>query len=177
MATRLYFHQTSSSVSNLPTTEQSTLTADSGKNADAFTVNRSMNTTLGTAQTSLSLTTVSTTSLQTFYYTRFVSEQLSGVSSISANTWTYNAAYSNTQSNSRFPVLSAQPLKNVVIYVWRPSTQTKVGGGNIFDGASPAITRSAGTSELSLSTTVSGAAVSGIVDGDVIVCEIWVSWT
>ena len=45
---RLYFHAASNPLSNLPTTEQSSLTSD--KVVDAVTVNRTMDKTIGTSQ-------------------------------------------------------------------------------------------------------------------------------
>ena len=130
--TRLYFHAATSALSNLPTTEQSSLT--SIKDVDAQSVNRTMNTTIGTSQASLALTSNATTSLQRYYFTRFVSETLTGVSSITAQTWTYNFAASEPTGGAlaNYPIATTGPVR-VVCYVWRPGTG-KV--GDILDGNS-----------------------------------------
>lgn len=164
MATRLYFHATTSGLSNLPTSEQSSLTVN--KSADAQTVNRSMDTTIGTSQTSVALTSNATTSQQVYYFTRFVSEELSGISSITAQTWTYNFAVQCSNAQARFPVSSgAVP---VVVYVWRPSTSAVV--GTIFD--STAGSCGIASAETGFNVTFSGSSVASVADGDVICIEI-----
>jgi hypothetical protein len=171
LATRLYFHSTNSALSNLPTTDQSSLTND--KIVDALTVNRSMNTTIGTAQTSLALSSNNTTSIQRYYYTRFVSDSLNGISSISANTWTYNFAAQQSSTFARFPAGVNGPVR-VTCYVWRPSSSTKI--ADILDGNSNNVNQSV-TTEISFNLTFTGAAVASIVDGDVIVFEVWFETT
>ena len=129
-----------------------------------------MNTTIGTGQTSLANNSLAVSTVKSYYIARFVSPLL-GQSSIAANTWTLS--YAATQSNiiARFPFQNVQPTY-LSIYVWRTSTQTVL--GSIFDGASANISRSAVTTELSVTATVSGSAVSSINSGDdVIICEMW----
>src|SRR4249919_1483194 len=128
MVTRLYFHAALNPLANLPTTEQSSLT--SNKDVDAQNVSRLMDTTIGTGQTSLVLTSNATLSQQVYYFTAFVSPPLSGISSITAQTWTYNFAAQGSAINANFPA-NAAPVR-VTSYVWRPSTQSKV--ANILDG-------------------------------------------
>jgi hypothetical protein len=166
--TRLYFHALANPVSNLPTTERSTLTAN--KVVDAETVNRTMTTIIGTAQTSLVLTSNATTALQRYYFSRFVSETLQNVTSITAQTWTYNFASTSNAAGSRFPVTGTNAPVRVVAYVWRPSTSAKV--GDIVDGNS-ASTVDITTAERVQSTTFAGNQVLGVQQGDVLCFEIW----
>ena len=131
-----------------------------------------MNTTIGASQTSLAIvnTAISGNAL---YFTKFVSEALSGVSSITSgtNNWTYNFAAKESGANSNFPVNSSGTAR-MVIYVWRPSSQTKL--GNIMDTNST-INTAEGTAntEVSHNVTGNGVTVSSVQDGDVICCEIW----
>lgn len=180
MATRLYFHAATSTVSGtLPSTEQSSRT--SAQNVDAQTVNRSMNTSIGTAQTSVTGTSANATD-RIVYITKFISQPLV-TTSISANTWTLNFAYKIANStNQTAPVREAtgNPKYNVMpltCYVWRPSTGAKV--GNIIDADSAGTSgefhdcSQTGTSELVEQGTFSGSAVTATA-GDVIVLEAWI---
>ena len=167
--TRLYFHALLNPLPNLPTTERSTLTPI--KTVDAQTVNRTMNTIIGTAQASLVLTPNVTTTLQRYYFTKFVTDTLSGgISSITAQTWTYNFAGKGGSNNSSFPVSSVNQPVRVTAYVWRPSTQSKV--GDIVDSNS-ASTIDKSTLEKVHHSTFSGIQVLGVQDGDVLVFEVW----
>ncbi len=168
--TRLYFHAVANPVSNLPTTERSTLTAN--KVVDAETVNRLMNTIIGTAQTSKVNTANLTTALQRYYFTRFVSETLSNVTSITAGTWTYNFAANGANTNANFPVNSTNQPVRVVLYVWRPSTASKV--GDIVDSNSASTIDEPTTAiEKVHHTTFAGNQVLAVQQGDVLCFEVW----
>jgi len=180
MATRLYFHAATSTVSGtLPSTEQSSRT--SAQNVDAQTVNRSMNASIGTSQANATASSASATD-RIVYITKFISQPLV-TTSISANTWTLNFAFkiANT-TNQTCPVFegaSNPKYSNLPItcYIWRPSNGTKV--GNIFDADSAGTTgefhdcSKTGTSELVEQGTFSGSAVTATA-GDVIVLEAWI---
>jgi len=169
MATRLYFRSATSGLSNLPTTEQSALTAS--KSVDAATVNRTLSETIGTGQTSLSMTTNAVSTLQTLYFGRFVSLALN-MASLPAQTWTYNFATMQDSSFANFPTSSTNLPVYVCCYVWRPSTTSKL--GNVLDGDSAsAYDEIAGGSEKVGHGTFSGAAVNSMQDGDVLVFEVW----
>lgn len=171
MATRLYFHSQLSTVSGtLPSTEQSALT--STKNADAQTVNRSMNTTIGTGQTSILLVSNATTSAQNFYFTKFVSQPLNQTN-VTAQTWTYNFAAEEELTSNNFPVTGSSDELYLNLYVWRPSTGSKV--GTIFDAqtASGVVNEAPAGTEEAYHITFSGSAVASAAVGDVIICEIW----
>jgi hypothetical protein len=166
--TRLYFHAAANSVPNLPTTTQSSLTAD--KLADAATVNRFMDTNIGTAQTTVNLTTNSTTSLQRYYFTRFVSDTLSGITSITAQTWTYNFSATQTSTTANFPCAGTAAVR-VMAYVWRPGTG-KV--GDILDGNTAAtVVEASANFQRSHDPDFTGSLVSSVQDGDVICFEVW----
>jgi hypothetical protein len=165
--TRLYFHAVLNTLPNLPTTERSILTAN--KLVDAENISRTMSTIKGTVQTSLVLSSNPTSVLQRYYFGRFASDTLTNISSITAQTWTYNFA-TITNAGSRFPVNGTNAPVRVVAYVWRPSTASKV--GDIVDGNS-ASTVDVTTTERAHITTFSGNQVLGVQAGDVLCFEVW----
>lgn len=170
MTTRLYFHVIGNGLANLPGTEQSSLT--SNKDAESQIANHHMDTTIGVGQNSIVLSSIASTSLQRYFFTRFVSNPLSGISSISAQTWTYNFASIGSSVSSNFPCSSTNQPVRVMAYVWRPSTQSKV--GDIVDGNSAStVSEPAAASERSQQTTFTGSSVASVADGDVICFEIW----
>ena len=143
---------------------------------DAQSVNRSMNTTIGTSQQALTYTTTATRSDDFGYCTKFISEPLD-LTSVSANTWTYNfaALCNNVTVVTFYPVYTANSRTVVTCYVWRPSTGAKV--ANIYDGNTSNTYNDNGdlnqTNERSQHGTFTGSAVTCQV-GDVIVLEMWV---
>jgi hypothetical protein len=168
LVTRLYFHNATDSTTGLPTAEQASLTSNLNMEGSQ-TTNRQMNITIGTSQASVSGIHGST-SLKTIYFTRFVSAALS-VSSISANTWTYNFSTKEVSASENFPV-SGSGFVYAVCYVWRPSSSTKV--GTIIDGFTAAnITEPAANTQVVHHTTFSGSSVASLVAGDVIIFEVW----
>lgn len=149
----------------MPSAEQSTVTA--AHNIVAQTTNKSMNTTIGTGQVTVSANLSISTTVQTVYVTRFISDVL-GQTSIAANTWTINQAYQRPGNNINWP---NNPVQSV-IYVWRPSTGAKV--SNIIDSSSSPTQSLSGTSMRTKVFTVSGSAVT-CQTGDVIVFESFTS--
>jgi hypothetical protein len=169
VATRFYFHATTNSTSGLPTAEQSSLTAD--QSADAATLNRTMNTTIGTAQTSIAQSSIATTATRNYYFCRFVSQPIFQ-SSIAANTWTYNFAAKESTTAGNFPVAATNQPVRVNCYVWRPSTSTKI--GTILDGNTASTVDEVNPpDEAAHHVTFSGSAVSSMQNDDVIILEIW----
>ena len=169
MATRLYFHAANSGVSGtLPSTEQSSLTLS--KQADAVTVNRSMDTTIGTSETSLSIAQ----GTGTYYYTKFVSP-LIYQTSIAANTWLYRFGAQSQDTGNNFPVSGNNAAVRVTAYVWKPSNGTKY--ADIIDSTSAAtVDEGAASFKLWKITTFAGSQVTGLTSGDaVIVFEVWFS--
>lgn len=182
MATRLYLHAATSTVSGtLPSTEQSSRTA--AQNCDAQTVNRSMNTSVGVSQAVIQANTANATD-RIVYVTKFVSLPLV-TTSISANTWTYNFAYKiNSVANQTAPVKEGATNPEysnlpVTLYIWRPSTGAKV--GNIYDQDTPGTTGeffdcskpASAPAEFAENGSLSGSAVTAAA-GDVIVLEAWI---
>lgn len=171
MATRFYFHAASSGVSGtLPSTEQSTISENG--HVDAQTVNRSMSTSIGTSEATLTLTTNATVSAQNYYITKFVSP-LIYQTSISANTWVYAfSAMEGTAAAQNWPVSGTNKAVYVNIYVWRPSNGSLV--GTIRDGTSAATVDEASVSTKAYHiVNVTGSAVNNVQNGDVIIIEIW----
>ena len=166
--TKLYFHNTTSGLGGLPTTEQSSLTPDN--TSDALTINRTMSPTIGSAQTSKVCTTKASTSSQVAYFTRFVSNVL-GVTSIAANTWNYAWAGAEDNVNANFPCSADNKAITVCVYVWNTNNSTKV--GNVLDGSSNTDYNETNnvSTETSYFGTFAGSAVNSIPAGSVLVYE------
>lgn len=173
MATSLYFHiaLNPAATGTFPSTEQSSATANESP-FDAQSVNRYMNTTVGTGQTSLQSSASFFTNGDKVYITKFVSDPLTSNTSIAANTWTYGAGFSDVSLGGAFPAgNSSGAVFPSTMYVWRPSTGAKV--GNIFDGNSATATGyGAASSERAVKVTFTGSAVSALAN-DVLIFEAW----
>ena len=168
--TRLYLRAVINALPNLPTVEGSTLT--SNKDVDAQTINRTLSLIKGGSQTSLVLNSNATTTLQRYYFSRFVSDTLSGISSITAQTWTWNIAVKESSTSARFPASGTNQPVRIVGCVWRPSTQNTV--GDIIDSNSNAtIDEASVANETVQIATFSGTQVLGVQDGDVLCFEVW----
>ena len=175
MATKLYLHSATSTVSGtLPTDEQSSLTPDANDFEGSRTTNRTMNTTIGVSQANLTNTSTGDTNAHNYYITRFVSPLLYQ-GNISAQTWTMEYAAKEANAAANFPRNGAGAMY-VNCYVWKPSDGTKV--GTILDGNSNADGEEAGTTQTVINFTFSGAAVTGMTPGDaVLVIEMWAQVT
>ena len=168
--TKLYFHNATSGLSSLPTTEQSSLTVDN--NSDPLTTNRTLSSTIGSSQVSLTCNTNASTSAQVAWFSRFVSPIITNTS-ISANTWNYAFAVNESNVNANFPCSSTGKQIWVNAYVWNTGSGTKV--GNIIDGLShspgdfnePTVA----ATETSVFGTFDGSLVSSIPSNCVIVYE------
>ena len=173
MVTKIFFHPaTSVQAGTLPTASQSTSTAGVSP-FDAQTVNRYMNTTIGTSQTTLTCTSTTFTALELVYITRFVSDILdSSTTTISANTWTYEAGFSDVVSSGDWPGGSSSAHAfPCTLYVWRPSTGAKI--GTIFDGNSASTTAFIkNTTQRGVKVTFTGSGVTAAT-GDVLIFEAW----
>lgn len=173
--TKLYLHREgvgSLPSGTLPSSEQSSLTADTNlfDNEDG-SENRVMDDTISAqAQTSLTNTSTADTNAHNYYIARWVSPKLN-MTSISANTWNLKFAASEGNANANFPRNGAGALR-IVAYCWKPSNGTKY--GDILDGNSAADFEEAGTTQTLIEGTFSGAAVSSLTADDVvIVFELW----
>lgn len=129
-----------------------------------------MDTTIGTSQTSVVITSVADTNSHNYYFTRFASQPLYQ-SSLAANTWTYNFATKESNGLANFPETSNNKSVRVTCYVWRPSNSSLVGW--ILDGNSAAtVDEGLAGLEIGHHVTFSGSAVSGVQAGDVIIFEV-----
>ena len=171
MTTRFYLHATNSTVSGtLPLTKQSSQTYN-GSIDSVSTSKRTMNTTIGTAQTSLASASnaigFGTTGI--LFVARFISAPIYQTS-VAANTWNFSIAGKTTSVADYHPNAGSGGVP-VCLYVWRPSSGTKV--GTIFDSSTASVTApSSYTTEICTYTTFSGSAVSGVQNGDVIILEL-----
>lgn len=134
-----------------------------------------MDTVIGTSQTSISVP-INFLGLRNMYFTRFVSEPLaSSVTSIAANTWTYNFASMNESLAVNFPVSSTNKAIAITCYVWRPGTGKL---GNILDGNSAALyNEGTASTKVVQHGTFTGASVASTQANDVIVFEVWFAVT
>lgn len=125
-------------------------------------VNRSMDAAIGGAQTSRLITTLAQTGTQSAMIARFLSAPIAA-QTIASQTITVRLGASEANANSDF-------LPLAVIAVWRPGTGALV--GRIADLVSSGSTEP-GTGETAISFQI--LATNGIVvlDGDVLVFEIW----
>jgi hypothetical protein len=151
MATRLYLRNTANGTTGLPTTKQSTR-ATVG-NAQATTVNKNLSTTIGTSQQSILISIGSGYT----YIGRWVSDVI-GQSSIAANTWTFSFGYDSFWGSSDVGV-------QVNIFVWRPTTTTKI--GTVADSS---VAQAFNSTETGYKLTVTGSAVSSITSGTDVLC-------
>jgi len=176
VATKLYLHAASSTVTGtLPTSEQSTLTADANLfTGEDGTANRLMNTTIGVSQANLTNTSTADTNAHNYYIARWVSPLLYQ-GSISANTYTVEYAAKEANAAANFP-RSSTGVMYVNCYIWKPSDGTKV--GTILDGNSNADGEESSTTQTVINFTFAGAAVTGLTPGDaVLVFEMWAQVT
>ena len=170
--TRLYFHNASLSIpGSLPTNEQSTKT--SGNTWTGSTTLRTMNTTIGSSQVTVSdtiSTDISETSVDGFV--RFFSTSPIGSPVTISGFLTLNIATS--VSNSSNANANDWDISWLNLYVWRPATNTKI--STLYQGSIPART-SANTSEVVDIYYGISLTSQTVVAGDVIICEIWDSYT
>jgi len=181
LPTKLYFHNATSAVAGtLPSNEQSTKTPHDVY--EAASINRSMNTTIGTAQVTKSFNIAENVAAGgvDLYVTKFISEPLNQTG-LSANTWTYNFACRSSDNTAvdDYPTgVTPSTAVPLCCYVWRPSTGAKV--GNILDGDGSGFydvgfDANNQTVEKSQHGSFTGSAVASTAVGDVIVFEAWVT--
>lgn len=171
MPTRLYFHNATSGLSGtFPAGEQSAATAN--LTATGAATMRVMDTNIGTGQVSLNFTTDASTAARNYFLRTFVSPPLVGDQVVGGGTMILNAADQEANTAANFWINSC------CVYVWRPSTGTKV--GNVRDAAGTSLGGSEPTTSNSMQVThitgISSGAVNAL-NGDVIICEIWTRTT
>jgi hypothetical protein len=167
MATRLYLQATSNLLSGtFPTASTSSVGAPSWSAVGATTI-RMMDYEIGPSMSNLGGTSGAVTTILKGLFGMFVSPPIVGDQTIGGGTWTFNAAdsESNLAANAWFSMVN--------VYVWRPSTGSKV--GTISDTG----TQSGGLEPLATTIQVSTftrttSAISAL-SGDVIMFEAWTS--
>jgi hypothetical protein len=170
MATKLYLHNLSNPISgSFPAVEQSALNTASFTATGANTL-KTMDLGLGTVQSTLVGASLSNTTQQYGFMGFFSSPQLKGNQTVGGGTWTINHAQAESSLDMNFII-------NIVnIYVWRPSTNTKI--GTIIDsttslgGQEPGAINSERVNFFNFTTSQVSA-----LDGDVIICELWTVFT
>jgi hypothetical protein len=175
LTTKLYLHSSNTTVSGslpinqhggtAPTTQGGLSPWQYPTGADATSVNRSMDTTIGASQTSIAITTIGTTLSETYYFGKWVSPPLNQTS-IAANTWTVSHAIAESSLSANFIDTSQY------IYVWRPSTGAFVGWISQSIGAAGFAEPTVINTENLENTTNTGSAVT-CQAGDVIIYEVW----
>jgi len=160
MATRLFFATNTSAYT--PTAGSKSVALPNGTN-NSLTANddRSMLITANNSTTTVTINSIAQTARQSGRFARFTSERLLA-QTVSANTWTI--AIDTRESNG-----AANTFLALSIYVWRPSTNTRV--GFIYD-SNAQIDVEWPTALTPNTYTVSGAAVTA-QEGDVVVIEVW----
>lgn len=183
MATRLYFHaaafDTGSFPGNYPDSDGDVQLVIANpqpsfgiSGADATSVNRSMTKTKGTSQTSFAIVRSATSSAtQSSWVGKFISDPLENIDTIDAEVWSSQTAKMEDSGNSNWAGAF------LCLYVWRPSTNAKVGssiypatGEGGFAEPSTANTQRLGIGNVTAGT---GAQVTGVEDGDVLVLEVF----
>lgn len=170
MATKLYFHAASRAwppVGTFPAGHQSTANPIIATGANTL---RTMNIFRGIAQSSHAVTANSTTGPQTAFMGFFCSPPLQGNQTVGGGTMNLFAGEQESNTSMNFWINALN------IYVWRPSTNTKV--GVIREQVSSSLGGLEPTSGQQ-STYISGITSSAIsaLDGDVVICEIWSAFT
>lgn len=133
---------------------------------------RTTDTTVGTAQVSRTIATLGNTSLQKAYFGSFISLPLDSAQTVGGGAIILNNADAVTNLSANFWINAMN------IYVWRPSTYTKI--GTIRDNTTTSLGGLEATAISSIQVThisaITSSAVSALA-GDVIIFEIWGSFT
>lgn len=132
---------------------------------------RTMNTTIGTSQASLSLTTSADAgNTQNNFLGFFASEPLLGAQTVGGGTMIFNTA--ELEAN----LASNWWINGLCVYVWRPSTGEIVGYVRDYQGVSLGGLEPTAQAQEQV-THITGITTSAVAaqTQDVIVCEIWVS--
>lgn len=173
MATRLYFHNASNAlVGTFPAGEQSAAIGTANATAVGANTLRTMDLNIGAAMTNTQVTTQATTAAQSNFMGFFCSPQLLGNQTVGGGTMILNAAEQEANLASNWWINSLH------VYVWRPSNGTLVGrvrdAANLsLGGTEPTAINSTQVSHV---TGITSSAISAL-DGDVVICEVWVRAT
>lgn len=166
MATRMYLHDAAYDTSGgtYPAGEQSSGTAT--QTAAGANTLRQMNTTIGTAQTSVGLASTAQTAAQRSFYRMFASPKLSGAQTVGGGG---NSLLNTADAESN--VAMNHWIDSAVAYVWRPSTGAVV--GFLIDTVSAAGTEPTAANNEQVSHIAGATTGVSAADGDVVIVEIW----
>lgn len=166
---KFYFHDAASTLGGtLPSNSGTFRTASQGIAAGA-TTNRTMDGTIGSGQTSASLTTAATTGANVNWFRKFLSAELAAQTiNLTGQTVTISLAASESNANS-----DMFEIGSLSFGVWRPSTGAIVSTLAL----NPVIPlNEPGTSQTACSGNSSALTTSAVcLDGDILVVEIWTS--
>lgn len=167
--TKLYLHNALSSVTGtLPSTIQCALGAPN-VSVDAASVNRLMDTSVGSSQTSKAAS-ISVTNSKV-YFTRFCTPTMTNTS-LSADTWTFSFATMQSSVSLYFPYNTTGNATYICLYVWNPSNGTKV--ATILDANSGSSHSNVSQLvEQAWSVTFSGSAVASMPAGCILCFEAY----
>lgn len=169
MATRLYFHAASNSLpGTFPAGEQSSVAANF--TASGANTLRTMDTTVGVAQTNITGTTLAQTAQQIGFFGFFCSPPFDVDQTVGTNGQTITLNIANQESSSS---ANAWADLRFNLYIWRPSTGAVVGSiqdqGTLTGDAEPG----AFNSERVNQGTRTGSTPIAALAGDVLICEVW----
>ena len=173
--TRFYLHNAATTVSGtLPSAEQSTARSPNFS-LGAQTVNKTMSTTIGTSQASISGTPTNAINTQyNLYVSRWISAPIDQTS-VGTALWTLNfaGATANIAKTTSPTILGfSQGAIPITCYVWRPSTGARIGYIKDADSNTDFALYPGINTEKSEHGSFAGSAVS-CQPGDVIVLELF----
>ena len=162
MATRLFLRNTTANTSGYVGTEKSTA-LPVGTFDDAGNGARDLEETKGSSQTSVTNTSLAQTADQDQYMGKWISDPLTGITQIDANTWTLALAVSeNNAAANSFTVAS--------VYVLTSGDTVR---GFIYDSHTSLGVEYTGTEDGQV-YSLTGSAVTGVVSTDRLVVEVWI---
>jgi hypothetical protein len=168
---KFYLHAVNSPViGTLPPAGASGSSSTPTKIGTGGDTNRLMNGEIGVLQTSVVLTTNASTSAQSGLIGRWISPPLAAGNILVSSATSPIRRISGSHSNSNSNLLFTQD-----IYVWRPSSGTRVGELYLQGSANSGVSSVTSTSETdySLTLTLGSGFGQAVLDNDVLVLEIW----
>lgn len=129
--------------------------------ATGASTNRDATGSLGATQTSIAVATNATTSAQSAWHRRFLSYPIAA-QTIAAQTITFSMACEENNASANY-------LPTCGVYLWRPSTGTKI--GTLLAVGSISLTEPS-TVQIARSGTATSTSVTAL-DGDILVFETW----
>lgn len=161
--TKLYFHTAASAIIGILPPSGGLQSSGDKSGTDANT-NKSMDTTIGLSQVSTSIVSLGTMSGQNLRLSRYVGPLLAA-QTIAAQIIKVHVGAQQSNANA-----AARPAYQ--LFHWRPSTGAKITNMVLGPRDAPAIS---GTSEVNAITADFTSSAATVLDGDVLVLELWVN--